>query len=220
MQLRRAREGLSSPSAPGEHASRQDLADLVNAWIMQEHHREAGLTANYIGKLERGLVRWPNCDYRAALRIILGVEHDADLGFHRPRRTQQATTVTDVDRKGFIRTALGVAAAVPLAQLAIPSQSANVPSVVAAADIGELRNIASVFSTWDHTYGGGPGPRRGRRPGALFRGTARTRPLPARAPRRAVRRGGLARPRGRVHGLRRLRPRRRPQDVPARADVR
>ncbi|MBB3733805.1 XRE family transcriptional regulator [Nonomuraea dietziae] len=155
MQLRRAREGLSSPSAPGEHASRQDLADLVNAWIMQEHHREAGLTANYIGKLERGLVRWPNCDYRAALRIILGVEHDADLGFHRPRRTQQATTVTDVDRKGFIRTALGVAAAVPLAQLAIPSQSANVPSVVAAADIGELRNIASVFSTWDHTYGGG-----------------------------------------------------------------
>ncbi|HUR07987.1 MAG TPA: hypothetical protein VM347_35965 [Nonomuraea sp.] len=153
--LQQAREGLPSPSASGETASRQDLADLVNAWILKERKREAGLTANYIGKLERGLVRWPNGDYREALRAILGAEQDKDLGFARSRRSRAATTVADVDRKGFIRTALGVAAAIPLAELAVPVQPANLPAVVSAADVRELRNIASVFTTWDHTYGGG-----------------------------------------------------------------
>jgi transcriptional regulator with XRE-family HTH domain len=154
MLLQRARERLPSPSAAGETASRQDLADLVNAWILKECGREAGLTANYIGKLERGLVRWPNRDYRGALRAILGVELDKDLGFSRPRRARPPATVADVDRKGFIRTALGVAAAVPLAEL-VPAKPADLPAVVSANDIRELKHMADAFLTWDHTYGGG-----------------------------------------------------------------
>ncbi|WP_171075080.1 hypothetical protein [Nonomuraea basaltis] len=38
--LQRARDRVPSPSAPGETASRQDLADLVNAWILNERKRE------------------------------------------------------------------------------------------------------------------------------------------------------------------------------------
>ncbi|MEU6718974.1 hypothetical protein ABZ897_46560 [Nonomuraea sp. NPDC046802] len=153
--LQQARERLPSPADPGEHASRQELADLVNAWLFENHHRQGGLTQEYVGKLERGEVRWPNRDYREAFRTILGAERDKDLGFSRSRRTNPAVTVTDVDRKGFIRTALGAAAAVPLAELAMPAQAITPPSVIQPSDIAELRTIAGVFTTWDHTYGGG-----------------------------------------------------------------
>ncbi|GAA2692236.1 hypothetical protein [Nonomuraea recticatena] len=156
--LRRARERLTSPTTPGESASRQDLADLVNAWIYTHHQRVTCLTANYLGKLERGLVRWPQADYREALRAILGAETDADLGFRRARRSSTALAVEevgDVNRKGFFRTALGAAVSITLADLAQFAQPAEVPKAVQAADILELRTIAGVFSAWDHTYGGG-----------------------------------------------------------------
>jgi hypothetical protein len=153
--LQQARERLPSSADPGEHASRQELADLVNAWLFDNHDRQGCLSQEYVGKLERGEVRWPNREYREAFRVVLGAEHDRDLGFSRSRRTDTAVTVTDVDRKGFIRTALGTAAAVPLAELAMPGQAITPPSVVQPSDIVELRNIANVFTTWDHTYGGG-----------------------------------------------------------------
>ncbi|MEU9889717.1 hypothetical protein [Sphaerisporangium sp. NPDC051011] len=154
-QLREAREQRESPHEPGEPMSRQELADLVNAWIHEHLGRVACLTANYIGKLERGLVSWPNADYRAALRDLLGAGADRDLGFRRPRRhARGATTVTDVDRKDFLRTALGTALSVPLADLLIPTEPSTVPAVVSPADIQEIRTIAGLFSTWDHTYGG------------------------------------------------------------------
>ncbi|MFG6197791.1 hypothetical protein [Nonomuraea sp. JJY05] len=162
LQFQRARDGLSSPSIPGESASRQDIADLVNAWIFEKYRREGGLSQHYVGKLERGEVRWPNSDYRAALRHVFGVERDTDLGFHRPRRvrpvSEPAITVEDVDRKRFIRTAIGAGAAISLpdlADLAPFTNTANLPAAVSPADIRELRHIAGVFSTWDHTYGGG-----------------------------------------------------------------
>lgn len=155
VQLQQARRRLASPSAPGEPASRQDLADLVNAWIDEHRDYEACLTANYVGKLERGAVRWPSADYRAALREILGCDTDRELGFRPPRRPSgPAAGLTDVDRKGFLSTLAGVAA-VPLLDPLFPVQPASIPAVVTPADIHELRTIAGVFSTWDHTYGGG-----------------------------------------------------------------
>ncbi|NRQ32975.1 XRE family transcriptional regulator [Nonomuraea sp. NN258] len=152
--LQQARERLPSPGVPGEHASRQELADLVNAWLYENRNRQGGLTQEYVGKLERGEVRWPNRDYREAFRTILGAERDRDLGFTRSRRATSVVTVADVDRKGFIRTALGAVAAVPLADLALPAQAIAPPAVVHPSDIAELRTIANVFTTWDHTYGG------------------------------------------------------------------
>ncbi|WP_084965855.1 hypothetical protein [Thermoactinospora rubra] len=156
--LRRARESLPSPTTPGEPTSRQELADLVNAWIYERHKRVTCLTANYIGKLERGLVRWPQADYREALRAILGVDADAELGFCRPRRSTAVLAVKeegDVNRKAFLRTAIGAAASmIPLIDLTQFAQPVEVPKAVQAADIRELRVMAGVFSTWDHTYGG------------------------------------------------------------------
>ena len=72
-QLRRARERTESPHATGEALSRQELAELVNAWVFEhtKDHRvielEANyLEANYIGKLEQGSIRWPQDPDRRA----------------------------------------------------------------------------------------------------------------------------------------------------------
>ncbi|MFF0572744.1 hypothetical protein [Streptosporangium saharense] len=155
--LRGARERLLSPVTPGQPTSRQELADLVNAWIYQRHQRTTCLTANYLGKLERGLVRWPQADYREALRAVLGVETDAALGFWRTQRLDiapEARDEGDVNRKAFFRTVLGTALSVSLADLSQLGRTAEVPTTVQATDIHELRALAGVFSAWDHTYGG------------------------------------------------------------------
>jgi transcriptional regulator with XRE-family HTH domain len=40
--------------------------------------------AEYISRLERGVVRWPNRDVRLALRRHFKVDSDAELGFYGP----------------------------------------------------------------------------------------------------------------------------------------
>lgn len=71
-QLRAARERTASPTRPDECLSRQELADLVNAWVWRRHEKVVEIDANYLGKLERGVIRWPGQLYRQALREILG----------------------------------------------------------------------------------------------------------------------------------------------------
>ncbi|MBP2325360.1 hypothetical protein JOF56_005745 [Kibdelosporangium banguiense] len=156
--LRRARERMESPTARGEPLTRQELAELVNAWVYENRKRVVELTANYIGKMERGALRWPGTDYRDGLCAVLGVGTYVELGFRRPRRT--ASTVANVDRKEFLRTALGVGAAavtgpVAFVDLITTSEPTPVPSVIGTVEIEEVRTAARVFSSWDHTYGGG-----------------------------------------------------------------
>lgn len=61
--------------------SRAELAAALCAWISQRTGRGSGLDANYSGKLERGVVRWPHSDYRDGLREVLQVASDDELGF-------------------------------------------------------------------------------------------------------------------------------------------
>ncbi|MFD5090451.1 hypothetical protein ACFWMR_07615 [Amycolatopsis thailandensis] len=84
--LRAARERLPSPGAPGERASRAEVAEAVNAWLWEATGKRHALDAHYLAKLERGVARWPNAAYRAGLRHVLGAADDATLGFVPPRR--------------------------------------------------------------------------------------------------------------------------------------
>ncbi|MFG3342404.1 orotidine 5'-phosphate decarboxylase / HUMPS family protein [Glycomyces sp. NPDC048151] len=84
--LRRLREQTRSEEAPAQSMSRIELAGAVNAWVQARRGRECDLDANYIGKLERGNIRWPQKDYRDALRAILGVDTNEELGFQPPQR--------------------------------------------------------------------------------------------------------------------------------------
>ncbi|GAA2790509.1 hypothetical protein GCM10010522_04850 [Kribbella solani] len=130
---------------------------MVNEWVWQHRGRRTDLDANYIGKLERGLIRSPQADYRAALRAITGVRTDPELGFRVRRHSSPA--VENVDRKGFIRAVIGVGAAAvssaPLLELLTPDQATPVPNIVTQTDIDGVRTAAQVFGSWDNHYGGG-----------------------------------------------------------------
>jgi hypothetical protein len=62
--------------------SRTDLADAVNAWLHRSDVLDADVDANYVGKLERGVHRWPGEVRRRAFRGVLHAATDLDLGFH------------------------------------------------------------------------------------------------------------------------------------------
>lgn len=159
--LRRARERVESPNATGESLSRQELAELVNAWVYEHTTppRIIGTDANYVGQLERGKIRWPqDSDRRAGFRAVLGAATDAELGFRRPRRTR--STVAGVDHQQFIRATLGDTVAtsggsLAFADLIAPTQPTPVPLVVGYCEVAEVRSVARAFSSWDALYGGG-----------------------------------------------------------------
>ena len=83
----RARLARGSTTHPRRRLSRQEVADAANAILAKIHLAKsrrpgrAGLTAGYVGALERGEIRWPNDDYRRALRTFYGAS-DTDLGFY------------------------------------------------------------------------------------------------------------------------------------------
>ncbi len=61
------------------------LAELANTWVERVTGKPGAMDADYIGKLERGIHRWPNQQYRAALRFALRRQLDAELGFFSTR---------------------------------------------------------------------------------------------------------------------------------------
>lgn len=109
--LRAARARIESPGAPGQSMTRQELAEAVNDHVFRATGTLGAVDPRHVGRWERGNTRWPATRYRAALRAILNVATDAELGFCRPSRS----TVDDVNRKTFLKTTLGVSAGVLLA---------------------------------------------------------------------------------------------------------
>lgn len=89
--LRATRERTPSRQVPGEGLSRHEVAEAVNAWIYENADKTTALDANYVAKLERGVVRRPSAHYRAGLRAVLGVATDAELGFFPPCRGRTTT---------------------------------------------------------------------------------------------------------------------------------
>ncbi|WP_233159658.1 hypothetical protein [Pseudonocardia sp. MH-G8] len=79
--LRQARERRPSSRVPGCPTSRDELAVLVNNWLLHETGEVFALDERAIGRWERGAVRRPSEHYRAALRAVLEVDHDWELGF-------------------------------------------------------------------------------------------------------------------------------------------
>lgn len=136
---RRCRARVESPSAPGQSMTRQELAEAINAYV----YRASGGTQvtavdfNQVGKWERGVIRWPAARYRAAMRAILDVDTDRDLGFARPARGKPQ----DVDRKTFLKATLGTSAGAVLARYA-PATGGDSGDLIAAMS-GRPRTTAA-----------------------------------------------------------------------------
>jgi hypothetical protein len=79
--------------------TRAELADAVNAWLWEHTGRRFELDDHLIGKWERGVVRQPIRQYRAALRAVLGVNTDTELGFRAPAHPPAADS-TDAANGG------------------------------------------------------------------------------------------------------------------------
>lgn len=84
--LRQARLRTPSPSEPGRSMSQRELAEAVTAHIYRTTNRMVALDRHDISRWEHGKRRTPIADYRAALRAVLGVATDAELGFYVKRR--------------------------------------------------------------------------------------------------------------------------------------
>ncbi|MBB5158717.1 hypothetical protein [Saccharopolyspora phatthalungensis] len=78
--LRAARESIESLASPGHPLTRQELAEALNAQVYRSTEKITAIDANHIGKWERGVITWPAAHYRAALRAVLDIATDADLG--------------------------------------------------------------------------------------------------------------------------------------------
>ncbi|MGH3587642.1 MAG: hypothetical protein ACRDQ0_15100 [Pseudonocardia sp.] len=61
--------------------TRAELANVVNRWLWEHTGRRFELDDHLIGKWERGVVRQPIREYRAAQRAVPGADTDAELGF-------------------------------------------------------------------------------------------------------------------------------------------
>jgi transcriptional regulator with XRE-family HTH domain len=79
--LAAARRRLSSPSGSGDEMSRQEVAEAVNAYLWSKYRQLERADSTYIGHLEQGRYRWPSARRREAIRAVLGVSTDAELGF-------------------------------------------------------------------------------------------------------------------------------------------
>jgi tetratricopeptide (TPR) repeat protein len=88
--------------------TRQELADAINDHVFRATNNRGAVDERHIGKWERGETTWPRKHYRAALRAVLNVATDAELGLARRR---QSTDDEDVNRKQFLKTTLAVSAA-------------------------------------------------------------------------------------------------------------
>ncbi|WNV88262.1 helix-turn-helix domain-containing protein [Umezawaea sp. Da 62-37] len=140
------------------------LAERANALFEAATGRGGAMDDNYIGKLERGLHRWPNHGYRAALRAVLEVTSDRDLGFASPRSRvaiveedpQHDGGGDDVDRKAFLRVLAGSVAGLaftdPLGEFGTGATGAG--RRIGQADVDHVRHLARLFACQDHQYGG------------------------------------------------------------------
>ena len=64
----------------------EEIARLVTA---QTGH-DLAIDGNYVSKLERGVITWPNRAYRQAFRTLFHAMDDAELGFYSSRTRRDA----------------------------------------------------------------------------------------------------------------------------------
>ncbi|MFE3196114.1 hypothetical protein ACFXHA_44435 [Nocardia sp. NPDC059240] len=100
-----ARQRMESPGAPGQSMTRRELADAVNDQVFRATSKRGAVDERHVGKWERGETTWPRKHYRAAMRAVLNVATDAELGFRTPHH---AADDPSVNRKQFLTSALVV----------------------------------------------------------------------------------------------------------------
>ncbi|WP_091455928.1 hypothetical protein [Actinokineospora iranica] len=139
------------------------LAESANTRVEQATGKPGAMDADYIGKLERGVHRWPNRQYRAALRLALRRQSDAELGFFSTR--SRAATVErgprhvdggdDVERKAFLRVLAGSVAGLAFSDPLNDFAARSAQGRVGQAEVDQVRSLARTFAQQDNGFVGG-----------------------------------------------------------------
>lgn len=156
--------------------SQAELVDAVTQHIWETAGTMSGFSESTYAKYERGVARWPSAAYREALRHVLGVDANVDLGFAPTPRGHTAASpppvasprqdFTDaeddpVDRRDFFKViALGTGAATTerLATDGVPEHApVNDGRRYGLSDVARVRAAVSGFSRADQKHGGGHG---------------------------------------------------------------
>ncbi|MGW1742421.1 hypothetical protein ACWCPQ_26850 [Nocardia sp. NPDC001965] len=116
--------------------TRQELADAINDHVFRATNKRGAVDERHVGKWERGETRWPRSHYRAALRAILNVASDAEIGFSGRRAVADDE---DLNRKQFLQTALAAGASAMLTSA--PNDAELVESI--AGPTGHYRRMES-----------------------------------------------------------------------------
>ncbi|MET9267009.1 helix-turn-helix transcriptional regulator [Amycolatopsis sp. NPDC004079] len=143
------------------------LAELANQQVAPGTDKTGAMDADYIGKLERGVHRWPNQEYRRALRTVLDAASDAALGFFSTRHRAATVVISpqrggggdDVERKAFLRVLAGSVAGLaftdPVADFLAGSGNQEIARRVGHSEVEQVGHAARMFANQDHLFGGG-----------------------------------------------------------------
>ena len=145
----RARRGLTQAQ----------LAELVTDVVRATgpRWRNATLGGEFISRLETGRITWPNSVYRAALRTVLDVNTDADLGLYCQQVAARVRADT-VRRRDFLATLPAVALTEhPLRDLvaAATAEPAPPPRRVGPEQVQQILSLHEQARWLGHRYGGG-----------------------------------------------------------------
>lgn len=164
----------------GRRWTQADVAERVCDQIERATGRRPVTDAIAISRMERGVVTWPHVDTRKALRVVFGVNTDADLGFYSKRTVREATAflpsagkVTgdivasvielgrwDVERRQFIASstfALGRLSVPDLDSLIRPTRAAESGRTVRVGrgEVMAIRRMTTVLGDAAAELGGG-----------------------------------------------------------------
>lgn len=81
------------------------MAEEVARLVVAQTGRNRAIDGNYVSKLERGVITWPNRAYRRAFRTFFNAMSDAELGFYASRvRSDAAEWLTSAEGGTHYRT--------------------------------------------------------------------------------------------------------------------
>lgn len=152
-QLQQRREGTPSRFVPGQTMTRAELADAINEHVWQTTGIRRDLDAHAIARYERGVVRWPNADYRRAMNDILGAS-DAELGFVASRRRQPDEGQPDGTLAVNLFSPFGPSAD-PTAMVTFSAAESSRPARVGSSEINAIRAATQTAAETENLHGGG-----------------------------------------------------------------
>ncbi|MET9617499.1 helix-turn-helix domain-containing protein [Kitasatospora indigofera] len=125
--------------------TQEEVAGLVRARLQPVGKGPAGFDANTVSRIECGRIRWPGAQTRTALRAVLEVATDAELGLHGARAPQTTgQEVRTTKRRTFLSLPLG--AALP--------DLLHAPTRPGADDVRDIVERTRSLEEWDRRSGG------------------------------------------------------------------